>query len=156
VAKAVKEMDAGAIQAYETSGSITLAGQALVAGDIKVLRDFRVPDGASADDVDANGDGEVLAVLDLRLDSSLVEVGGWRAGVPVVWTLDFWAAWVGRDAGPVAGQQPGGVGWPKGYGLHSAACGMLPVMCWLCTGAAAGAHPACWQALGLASTSSGL
>ena len=40
-----------------------------------MLRDFRAPAGMSADDVDANGDGEVLAVLDLRVDDSLLAAG---------------------------------------------------------------------------------
>eukprot|EP00955_Chlamydomonas_euryale_P075003 362190-Chlamydomonas_euryale.AAC.3 len=34
---------------------------------MQVLRDFRVPDGVSPDDIDANGDGEVLAVLNLQV-----------------------------------------------------------------------------------------
>ncbi len=42
---------------------------------LQVLRDFRAPAGLTADEVDANGDGEVLAVLDLRVDESLVAAG---------------------------------------------------------------------------------
>jgi hypothetical protein len=34
-----------------------------------------VPDGVDPATLDADGDGEVLAVLDLRMDASLVEVG---------------------------------------------------------------------------------
>jgi isoleucyl-tRNA synthetase len=40
-----------------------------------VLRDFKAPEGTAPDDLDANGDGEVLAVLDLRSDDSLLEAG---------------------------------------------------------------------------------
>jgi hypothetical protein len=43
--------------------------------DVQVLRDFRAPEGTAPDDLDANGDGEVLAILDLRADDSLVEAG---------------------------------------------------------------------------------
>ena len=42
---------------------------------VQVLREFKLPEGASSDDMDANGDGEVLAVLDLGTDESLVEAG---------------------------------------------------------------------------------
>ena len=41
----------------------------------QVLRDFRPPAGLGADDVDAAGDGEVLVVLDLRVDESLLQAG---------------------------------------------------------------------------------
>jgi hypothetical protein len=37
----------------------------------QVLRDFRAPEGMSPEDLDANGDGQVLAVLDLRTDDAL-------------------------------------------------------------------------------------
>jgi Domain of unknown function (DUF5915) len=40
-----------------------------------VLRDFRVPEGFAPEDLRAAGDGEVLAVLDLRRDDSLVSAG---------------------------------------------------------------------------------
>lgn len=40
-----------------------------------MLRDFRAPAGLTSEEVDANGDGEVLAVLDLRVDESLVAAG---------------------------------------------------------------------------------
>ena len=37
----------------------------------QVLRDFCAPEGTAPGDLDAGGDGEVLAVLDLRTDNSL-------------------------------------------------------------------------------------
>lgn len=42
---------------------------------LQVLRDFKAPDGTSPDDMDANGDGGVLAILDLLSDDSLLEEG---------------------------------------------------------------------------------
>lgn len=41
------------------------------AAGVQVVRDFRAPEGLSAAEVDANGDGELLAVLDLRPDTEL-------------------------------------------------------------------------------------
>ena len=40
-----------------------------------MLRDFKVPEGFAPEDLRAAGDGEVLAVLDLRRDDSLVSAG---------------------------------------------------------------------------------
>ena len=42
-----------------------------------MLRDFRVPDGVSPEDMDANGDGEVLAVLNLQVGAA---AGGGSGG----------------------------------------------------------------------------
>ena len=64
---------------------------------MQVLRDFRLPEGASEDDVDANGDGEVLAVLDLGTDDSLVEAGLAREVVNRVQKLRKRAGLVASD-----------------------------------------------------------
>ena len=38
---------------------------------MQVVREFRLPEGMSAEDMDSNGDGELLVALDLRSDDSL-------------------------------------------------------------------------------------
>ncbi len=65
--------------------------------DAQVLRDFKLPEGASEDDIDANGDGEVLAVLDLGTDESLVEAGLAREVVNRVQKLRKKAGLVASD-----------------------------------------------------------
>lgn len=75
VGKAVKELTPEAVLQYEKEGRLEVAGQVLEAGELKVLRDFKVPDGMTEEDLDAAGDGEVLAVLDLRVDASLQLAG---------------------------------------------------------------------------------
>jgi hypothetical protein len=65
--------------------------------DAQVLRDFKLPEGASGDDIDANGDGEVLAVLDLGTDESLVEAGLAREVVNRVQKLRKKAGLVASD-----------------------------------------------------------
>lgn len=40
-----------------------------------MLRDFKAPDDVPADEIDANGDGEVLVVLNLQVDRGLVTAG---------------------------------------------------------------------------------
>ena len=42
---------------------------------VQVRRDYRTPEGMSASDVDADSDGDVLVVLDLRVDQGLVSAG---------------------------------------------------------------------------------
>ena len=42
---------------------------------MQIVQDFKQPQGTTKDDTDAAGDGEVLAVLDLRFDDSLVKQG---------------------------------------------------------------------------------
>lgn len=56
-----------------------------------------MPEGASGDDIDANGDGEVLAVLDLGTDESLVEAGLAREVVNRVQKLRKKAGLVASD-----------------------------------------------------------
>ncbi|KAJ6914703.1 hypothetical protein NC651_016854 [Populus alba x Populus x berolinensis] len=41
----------------------------------QVVREFKCPDGLTDREVDAAGDGDVLVILDLRLDESLLEAG---------------------------------------------------------------------------------
>eukprot|EP00983_Pelagomonas_calceolata_P088624 1157224-Pelagomonas_calceolata.AAC.3 len=42
---------------------------------MQVKRDYRTPEGMNASEVDADSDGDVLAVLDLRVDSELTSAG---------------------------------------------------------------------------------
>lgn len=75
VAKEVKAMSQDNILAFERDGEVTIAGHCLKLSDIKVVRDFRRPDGTTEKEVDAAGDGDVLVILDLRPDDSLFEAG---------------------------------------------------------------------------------
>ncbi|KAK9932607.1 hypothetical protein M0R45_019837 [Rubus argutus] len=75
VAKEVKAMSQESILAFEKSGEVTLSGHCLKLTDIKVIRDFKRPDGTTENDVDATGDGDVLVILDLRPDESLYDSG---------------------------------------------------------------------------------
>ncbi|WOK99491.1 isoleucine--tRNA ligase, cytoplasmic [Canna indica] len=75
VAKEVKAMSQADILSFEQSGEITFSGHCLKRSDIKVLRDFKRPAGATEKEMDAAGDGDVLVVLDLRADESLFDSG---------------------------------------------------------------------------------
>ncbi|KAH8502420.1 hypothetical protein Peur_066323 [Populus x canadensis] len=75
VAKEVKAMSQKDILEFEKAGEVTVATHYLKLSDIKVVREFKRPDGLSDKEVDAAGDGDVLVILDLRLDESLYEAG---------------------------------------------------------------------------------
>ncbi|XP_044509328.1 isoleucine--tRNA ligase, cytoplasmic-like [Mangifera indica] len=75
VAKEVKAMTQGDILAFEKAGEVTIATHCLKMADIKVVREFKRPDGLTEKDIDAGGDGDVLVILDLRPDESLLEAG---------------------------------------------------------------------------------
>ncbi|KAF4390301.1 hypothetical protein F8388_019956 [Cannabis sativa] len=75
VAKEIKAMSQENILVFEKDGEVTVAGHSLKLSDIKVVRDFRRPDGKTEEEVDAAGDGDVLVILDLCPDQSLFEAG---------------------------------------------------------------------------------
>lgn len=75
VAKEVKAMSQESILAFESAGEVVIANQCLKRSDIKVLRDFKCPDGKTETEIDAAGDGDVLVILDLQHDESLFEAG---------------------------------------------------------------------------------
>lgn len=75
VAKEVKAMSQESILAFESAGEVVIANQCLKRSDIKVLRDFKRPDGKTETEIDAAGDGDVLVILDLQHDESLFEAG---------------------------------------------------------------------------------
>lgn len=60
-----------------------------------MLRDFKAPDDVPADEIDANGDGEVLVVLNLQVDRGLVTAGVARE---VVNRCDNGSGWSGAQA----------------------------------------------------------
>ncbi|GMJ10539.1 hypothetical protein like AT4G10320 [Hibiscus trionum] len=75
VAKEVKAMSQEDILAFEKAGEMTIATHCLKLTDIKLVREFKHPDGMTDKEMDAAGDGDVLVVLDLRPDESLFEAG---------------------------------------------------------------------------------
>lgn len=59
MAGAIRKLTADDILAYEAAGQLEVGGALLEAGELKVLREFRAPEGVGAEDMDAAGDGEV-------------------------------------------------------------------------------------------------
>ncbi|KAK8700452.1 hypothetical protein V6N13_018848 [Hibiscus sabdariffa] len=75
VAKEVKAMSQEDILAFEKAGEVIIATHCLKPTDIKLVREFKHPDGMTDKEMDGAGDGDVLVVLDLRQDESLFEAG---------------------------------------------------------------------------------
>jgi isoleucyl-tRNA synthetase len=59
VAKEVKSMTQTQIMDFERAGKAKFAGHELELQDIKVIREFKAPDGVNKEDIDASGDGSV-------------------------------------------------------------------------------------------------
>lgn len=75
VAKEVKSLAQSDIISFEKSGEVVVSGHHLSVGDIKVIREFKHPEGVNKEDIDAAGDGDVLVILDLRPDDTLMDAG---------------------------------------------------------------------------------
>lgn len=75
VSKEVKAMSQEDILAFEKSGEIIVGTHCLKLSDIKIVRAFKRPADRTDEEMDAAGDGDVLVVLDLRQDESLLEAG---------------------------------------------------------------------------------
>ncbi|KAL1355690.1 hypothetical protein HN51_007685 [Arachis hypogaea] len=78
VAKEVKAMSQESILSFESAGEVVIANHCLKLTDIKILRDFKRPDGMTEEEIDAAGDTDVLVILDLHPDESLLEAGAAR------------------------------------------------------------------------------
>ncbi|MBA0581579.1 hypothetical protein Gorai_023754 [Gossypium raimondii] len=75
VAKEIKAMSQEDILALTKAGEVTIATHCLKLTEIKLVREFKHPDGMTDKEMDAAGDGDVLVVLDIRPDESLFEAG---------------------------------------------------------------------------------
>eukprot|EP01025_Chloroclados_australasicus_P032407 TRINITY_DN32893_c0_g2_i4.p1 TRINITY_DN32893_c0_g2~~TRINITY_DN32893_c0_g2_i4.p1 ORF type:complete len:1193 (+),score=122.61 TRINITY_DN32893_c0_g2_i4:332-3580(+) len=75
VASAIKDLNQQQILNLEEHSQLEILGHVLSSTDVCVKRDFKLPLDSSIEEVDANGDGEVLVVLDLKVDTELIEAG---------------------------------------------------------------------------------
>lgn len=76
VAAAIRALSQEEILRYERGEALVVEGEEIGVGDMKVLHDFKQPEATSeAAQLDAAGDGEVLVVVDLSADESLLAAG---------------------------------------------------------------------------------
>jgi isoleucyl-tRNA synthetase len=75
VKEGMKALTTAQLMAYEAGATLEVEGFAMGPGDITVKREFQMPEGRSADELDAGGDGDVLVLLELVQDESLLQAG---------------------------------------------------------------------------------
>ncbi|CAL9221979.1 unnamed protein product [Arabidopsis halleri] len=75
LAQEVKKMSHQDILKFKETKEVTIANHSLKLTDIKIVRDFKRPDGLKDTEIDAAVDGEVMVILDLREDESLKNEG---------------------------------------------------------------------------------
>ena len=79
VGKAVKGMTKDDIILFQKTGSFSVGEHTLSAEDITVKHEFRVPDGYAKEQIDAaSGEEEVMVIMELEADQSLLDAGAAR------------------------------------------------------------------------------
>jgi isoleucyl-tRNA synthetase len=79
VAKAVKDMSQEDVLIFQQTGSFSMGQYTLGAEDITVKHEFRVPEGFTKEDIDAaSGEEDVMVIMELKVDQSLMDAGAAR------------------------------------------------------------------------------
>lgn len=99
VGKAVKSMTKEDILLFQKMGSFSVDGHTLGAEDISVKHEFCVPEGYTKEDVDAaSGEEDVMVIMELEVDQSLLDAGAAREFVNRVQKLRKSAGLQASDA----------------------------------------------------------
>lgn len=72
VSKGIAALTADQILAYDSGGKLVVEGFEIGPGELKVQHDFKFPEGAPPGSLDAASDRDLLVVVDLVLDESLL------------------------------------------------------------------------------------
>ncbi|XP_020885868.1 isoleucine--tRNA ligase, cytoplasmic [Arabidopsis lyrata subsp. lyrata] len=75
VTQEVRKMSHPDILRFKETKEVTIANHSLKLTDIKIVRDFKRPDGLKDTEIDAAVDDDVMVILDLREDESLKNEG---------------------------------------------------------------------------------
>lgn len=75
IAKAVKELTDSQLEEYQRTGEITVAGHTLGEGDLKLMYKFDSSKEGAKSSYDAHSDKEVLVLLDIVPDQSMLDEG---------------------------------------------------------------------------------
>jgi isoleucyl-tRNA synthetase len=79
VGKAVKGMSVADVQAFQKSGAFVVGDVTLGPEDILVKREFALPEGVTAEEMDAaTGENEVMVIMDVVVDQGLLDSGSAR------------------------------------------------------------------------------
>lgn len=72
VASGIKQLTQEQICSIQAGNSFDIEGESISMDNVKITRNFKRPEGTSEDELDAAGDGEVLVVVDLRVDEGML------------------------------------------------------------------------------------
>lgn len=75
VNKGISNLTQEDILKYDSGESLVIEGKEISQGEMKVLHDFKAPEGAARENLDAAGDGELLVITDLSADEALLAAG---------------------------------------------------------------------------------
>jgi isoleucyl-tRNA synthetase len=73
MAKSLQELPHDQLVALKDGKSIIVEGEDISPDEVKILTEFAMPEGFTEEELDAAGDGEVLVLVDLRIDSNMLE-----------------------------------------------------------------------------------
>ena len=73
VAKAINGLSQDELIRIRDGGDLEVEGETIASNEIKILTEFVRPEGFSESELDASGDGEVLVLVDLRLDEAMLD-----------------------------------------------------------------------------------
>ena len=73
VAKAIKNLPQDELISLKDGKSIEVEGETITPDDVKILNEFKMPEGyPNPEELDAAGDGEVLVLVDLHIDTDML------------------------------------------------------------------------------------
>lgn len=79
VGKAVKGMSVADVQLFQRTGAFAVGDVTLGPEDILVKKEFALPEGVTAEEMDAaTGEGEVMVIMDIVVDQGLLDSGSAR------------------------------------------------------------------------------
>ncbi|KAK3262132.1 hypothetical protein CYMTET_28996 [Cymbomonas tetramitiformis] len=71
----VKQLGMETILKFEAGEAIEVEGFELKGNDLKVVREFKLPEGVTEEQMDATSDGDVHVVIDLEVDQEMMAAG---------------------------------------------------------------------------------
>jgi isoleucyl-tRNA synthetase len=72
-AKSIQSLPHDQLVALKDGKSIEIEGESISPEEVKIMTEFMMPEGFTEEQLDAAGDGEVLVLVDLRIDDDMIE-----------------------------------------------------------------------------------
>ena len=72
-AKSIQDLTNDQLVALKDGKNIEIHGESISPDEVKIMTEFTMPEGFTEEQLDAAGDGEVLVLVDLRIDDDMME-----------------------------------------------------------------------------------